>query len=143
MRIVHAINGRVRLRAIDEEASLRLEGVRQLLQQCIGVTDVSINHKTSSLVIGFDKDKLSLTRVLAILKELGIEKQNMLDAEDNLDYFAAWKSFDFWKEQTIDLIPLLTGLAVTSKLGVSGLAAIPLYFVAANAMRKVIASFPK
>lgn len=140
LRIVHATNERVRLRATDEEASLKLDGISQILQQCIGVTSVDVNGKTGSLVINFDKNKLSLKGILAILQELGIDKKVTPDAVESQDPFAAWKSLDFWKEQTIDLIPLLTGLAVTSRLGVSGLASIPVYFVVANAMRQIIAS---
>lgn len=45
---------------------------------------------------------------------------------------------DFWKEQGLDFIPLATGLAVTGGLGISGLAAIPVYMIAAEATRQAI-----
>ncbi|MBD2388161.1 hypothetical protein H6G32_22605 [Cylindrospermum sp. FACHB-282] len=49
-----------------------------------------------------------------------------------------WKSLDFWKEQSISLIPLMTGLAVTGGLGIKGLVGIPVYIIAADATRWVI-----
>ncbi|MEO3705099.1 HMA2 domain-containing protein [Trichormus azollae] len=54
------------------------------------------------------------------------------------DAFAEWKSLDFWKKQSLDLIPLLTGLAVTGRIGIHGLAAIPVYMLTADATRRVI-----
>ncbi|WP_413172902.1 HMA2 domain-containing protein [Anabaena azotica] len=56
------------------------------------------------------------------------------------DAFGEWKSLDFWKKQSLDLIPLLTGLAVTGRMGIHGLAAIPVYILTADATRRVINS---
>ncbi|MBD2292003.1 hypothetical protein H6G06_00535 [Anabaena sphaerica FACHB-251] len=54
------------------------------------------------------------------------------------DPFQEWKFLNFWKKQSLDLIPLMTGLAVTGRMGIQGLAAIPVYILAADATRRVI-----
>ena len=59
---------------------------------------------------------------------------------DRKDSFGEWKSLDFWKKQSLDLIPLLTGLAVTGRIGIHGLAAIPVWILTADATRRVIKS---
>jgi hypothetical protein len=59
---------------------------------------------------------------------------------DRKHTFGEWKSLDFWKKQSLDLIPLLTGLAVTGRIGIHGLAAIPVWILTADATRRVIKS---
>ncbi|MGM3306838.1 HMA2 domain-containing protein [Anabaena sp. WFMT] len=57
---------------------------------------------------------------------------------DKKDPFAEWKSLDFWKKQSIDLVPMITGLAVTGRMGIHGFAAIPVFILAADVTRWVI-----
>ncbi|MBW4506157.1 MAG: hypothetical protein KME64_06570 [Scytonematopsis contorta HA4267-MV1] len=143
LQIIHATKGRIRIRRIGkidngEIDNLTFKNICQKLEQQCGVTQVSVNEETGSITVNFDERELSLTQMLAVAQDLGISKQI---ASATKDPFAPWKSVDFWKEQTIDLIPLFTGLAVTSGLGISGLASIPLYFVTANTTRKVIDTY--
>jgi copper chaperone CopZ len=143
LQIIHATKGRIRIRKIDgigngKIDNLIFKNICQKLEQQHGVTKVSVNEETGSITVNFDERELSLTQMLEVAQDLGISKQI---ASATKDPFAPWKSVDFWKEQTIDLIPLFTGLAVTSGLGISGLASIPLYFVTANTTRKVIDTY--
>jgi copper chaperone CopZ len=135
MQVVHATNGRIRIKATDDSFSSNCKTIIQYLRQYPGVKEVSINQQTSSLVVNFDEKQLSLSEMLGILQQLNI--QISPDAPVS-DPFAAWKSVDFWKEQTISFIPLMTGLAVTGRLGISGLASIPVYMITADATRRVI-----
>jgi Heavy metal associated domain 2 len=139
LQIIHITHGRIRIRATDGSLNSRLEPVSQYLKQCKGVKEVSTNEQTSSLVVTFDKNQLTLPQILAILGKLNIHRSpTSPESGSSKDPFAAWKSPDFWIEQTISFIPLMTGLAVTGGLGVSGLASIPVYMITADATRRVI-----
>ncbi|WP_414575589.1 HMA2 domain-containing protein [Anabaena sp. CCY 9402-a] len=135
MQVVHATNGRIRIKATEDSFSSNCKTIIQYLGQFPGVKEVATNKQTSSLVVSFDEKQLSLSEMLGILQQLNI--QTSPDAAVS-DPFAAWKSVDFWKEQTISFIPLMTGLAVTGRLGISGLASIPVYMITADATRRVI-----
>ncbi|GAX37860.1 hypothetical protein [Nodularia sp. NIES-3585] len=128
LQIVHATNGRIRIRATDSSFYPKLETISQYLRQYKGVTAVCTNQQTGSLVVTFDQNLVSM------LQMLGIEQIPV----SNVDPLAAWKSPAFWQEQSVSLIPLMTGLAVTGGLGISGLAAIPVYMMTADATRRVI-----
>ena len=133
LEIVHATNGRVRIRAAGGFHS-QLETISQKLQHYKGVTKVCLHQQTSSLVITFDQTLLSMAQMLDILQQLNVEPIPV----SKVDILPGWKSLDFWQEQSISLIPLITGLAVTGGLGITGLAAIPVYMITATATRRVI-----
>ncbi|MGH1393296.1 MAG: HMA2 domain-containing protein [Trichormus sp.] len=135
MQVVHATNGRIRIKTTNDSFSSNSKTIIQYLRQLPGVKEVAANQKTSSLVVFFDEEQLSLSEMLAILQQLDIK---LTPDAPRSDPFAAWKSVEFWQEQTISFIPLMTGLAVTSRLGISGLASIPVYMITADATRRVI-----
>ncbi len=136
-QVVHATPGRLRLRTNDISFKPAVKTFAQILQQQEGISEVQINEKTGSLVVTFDKNKLSQTQMIALIQQFGVS-QALVAEEKKTDYFAAWKSVDFWKEQGLDFIPLATGLAVTGGLGISGLVAIPVYMITAGATRRAI-----
>ncbi|WP_414752582.1 HMA2 domain-containing protein [Anabaena sp. CCY 9910] len=135
MQVVHATNGRIRIKATDGSFSANVKTITQHLKQYKSVREVASNEQTLSMVVIFDENQLSLPQMLGILQQLNIQTSQNSPLSDP---FAPWKSVDFWKEQTVSFIPLMTGLAVTGGLGVSGLAAIPLYMITADATRLVI-----
>jgi hypothetical protein len=139
-QIVHASNGRIRIRAQESGAESQIEAICQFLRQYPGIKEVTANQQTGSLAIAFAPEQLSLPQIVAKLQELGIQQISADESKIPGDLFAPWKSVDFWKEQTISLIPLMTGLAVTRGLGIAGLASIPVYMIAANTARYVIGS---
>ncbi|BAZ29722.1 hypothetical protein NIES4074_21690 [Cylindrospermum sp. NIES-4074] len=139
LQIVHATTGRVRIRAVNPSFNSKLESISPDLKQQEGVTKVAVNQQTGSLVITFDANQLSLPQVLRLLSEFGIyQPLTSPESASKTDPFTEWKSLDFWKQQSISFIPLLTGLAVTGGLGITGLPAIPVYIIAADATRWVI-----
>ncbi|MCP6762410.1 MAG: hypothetical protein NHB32_27495 [Fischerella sp. CENA71] len=139
LKIIHVTQGRVRIRATDVSHNSILESLSRQLRQHDGVTEVTTNYKTSSLLVKFDETRLSLPQTLAMLQEFGIQQyQAVSDSQNNSDPFAAWKSVEFWKEQGLSFIPLFAGLGVTGAIGINGLAAIPVYMITADATRRVI-----
>lgn len=131
--IVHLTTGRLRIR-VSENNFHKLELISQYLQQD-GVKEVISNQQTGSLVVTFDENKLSLIEILELLEKSGLAAA---ESTSDKDIFAEWKSVDFWKEQSISLIPMFTGLAVTGGLGISGLTSIPVYMIAADTTRWII-----
>lgn len=138
LQVVHATPGRVRLRTNDSNLKA-MDTISQQLRQQDGVYEVRTNQQTGSLVVCFDQNKLSLTQMFGVLQQIGVsEPQAPLPETKQTDPFAAWRSIDFWKEQGISFIPLITGLLVTGRLGIHGLPAIPVYLITASATRQVI-----
>ncbi|KYC36450.1 hypothetical protein WA1_42865 [Scytonema hofmannii PCC 7110] len=138
LHIIYATSGRVRVRAIDGGNNTKLDTICQSLHRRTGINEVYVNEQTGSLVIHYDEQRLSLSQMVELLQSFGVEKQSSPHNASKTDPFAAWKSPDFWKEQGISFIPLFAGLAVTKRLGIVGLAAFPVYFITANATRRVI-----
>lgn len=139
LQIVHATNGRVRLRVTDSSLNSILDTIAEDLRSLDGVREVSVNQQTGSFVVNFAENKLSLPELLAFLPNLEIQKpQASPESASKTDFFAAWKSLSFWKEQGISLIPMMTGLAVTRGLAINGWISIPVYMMAADATRGVI-----
>ncbi|GAA6618863.1 HMA2 domain-containing protein [Scytonema sp. NUACC26] len=136
--IIYATSGRIRVRAIDGGDNSKLDTICQSLHRRDGIEEVYVNEQTGSLVINFDEQRLSLSQMLELLQSFGVKQRSLSHSESKTDPFAAWKSPDFWKEQGISFIPLFAGLAVTRRLGIVGIAAFPVYFITANATRRVI-----
>lgn len=134
LEIVHATQGRIRIRATDAIFNSKLDNIAASLQQCQGVKTVVFHQQTGSLVLTFDTGLLSLSQMLGILQEFDVQPAPVTD----VDVFAAWKSQDFWVKESVSLIPLLTGLAVTGGLGISGFAGIPVYMLTADVTRRLI-----
>jgi Heavy metal associated domain 2 len=138
LQVVHATAGRIRIRAEDITTEL-LQLVVEELKKLKGIRQVTWNEETQGLVIAFDNEVLPQSKLLKSLEKLDILRVD--ENKNKVDAFAAWKSVDFWKEQGIDLIPLLTGLAITSRLGVTGLASIPICMLTSDVTRRTIESF--
>jgi hypothetical protein len=64
LQIVHVTTGRVRLRTTDSSFNSILDNIAQDLRSIEGVREVVVNEQTGSLVVNFDKDKLSLPQIL-------------------------------------------------------------------------------
>lgn len=140
-QVVHSMTGRIRIRSTDNSPGLVLKTISEILRQHDGVKEVSIHERTGSLVVNFDENKLSSVQILKLLQQSGMNQDDSSQLGSKSDPFAAWKSTDFWKEQGISLIPLMTGLAVTGGLGINGLVAIPVYMLTADATRRFIDCF--
>jgi len=138
LQIVHALPGRIRLRTNDSRFNSLSDALSQQLKQQEGISEVSVNQETGSLLVKYDREKMSLPQIFEILKHFGVLLPGSQESEEKTELFAAWRSLDFWQEQGRSLIPLVTGLLVTGKLGLHGLSAIPAYLIAASATRQVI-----
>ncbi len=139
--IVHSMTGRIRVRVTESSPDSVIKTISEIVRQHDGVKEVSVHEQTGNLVVKFDESKLSSVQILELLQQSGMNQENSSQSPSHTDPFAAWKSTDFWKEQGISLIPLMTGLAVTGGLGINGLVAIPVYMLTADATRRFIDCF--
>ena len=140
-QIVHSMTGRIRIRATESSPDSLIKTISEIIRQHDGVREVSVNEQTSSLVVNFDENRLSSVQILELFQQSGMNQDDSSPSPSNTDPFAAWRSTNFWKEQGISLIPLMTGLAVTGGLGINGLVAIPVYMLTADATRRIIDCF--
>jgi len=129
----------VQLRIIDSCLKSKLNTIGQQLQQQDGICAASSNQHIGSLAVSFDKGKLFMPQVLGMLQQLVVSQPSTsLSEVKETILVAARKSFDFWKEQSLNFISLITGVVVTGQLGIEGWAAIPACLLTAVATRKLI-----
>lgn len=141
LQVVHAMPGRVRLRASGNSLLLadywenRLEDFAQRLRQEEGVCNVNANIQTGSLVVTFDENTLSYSQMFAVLQKCGVAAATEFPDEDGAD--------GFWLDTTQleSVIPLIAGALITGGLGIQGLPAIPVYLLAAGTTRQLIEQF--
>lgn len=141
LHVVHAMPGRVRLRASGSGLLLaeywedRLQDFAQRLRPEEGVCNVNANIQTGSLVVTFDENTLSYSQMFAVLKKCGVAAATELPDE------AAADSFWLDTTQLESVIPLIAGALITGGLGIQGLPAIPVYLLAAGTTRQLIEQF--
>ncbi|HLO88352.1 MAG TPA: hypothetical protein VK203_25565 [Nostocaceae cyanobacterium] len=134
----------IRIGAIDASFSSQLEILNQKLKQQSWVKEIAVNQNENNLILTFDIDKMSLSGVLIFLQLWGINpamKEAKIGKENHPS--AQWQSKEFWQNQLIALIPMLAGLAVTGGLRIRGLAAIPVYIIAADITQWLLSSSVK
>ncbi|MBD2043334.1 HMA2 domain-containing protein [Microcoleus sp. FACHB-672] len=138
LQIVHAIPGRLRLRAVGSASESALETVAQRLRQQEGIYKVNINLQTGSLLATFDENRLPLQQLLGMLKQKGVSVAP--SPSEDLPLPELWEpvSAALSATQLDSAIPLIVGMLITQRLGIQGLPAIPLYLIAAGTTRQVI-----
>ncbi|MBD1937104.1 HMA2 domain-containing protein [Microcoleus sp. FACHB-68] len=138
LQIVHAIPGRLRLRAVGSASESALETVAELLRQQEGIYKVNINPQTGSLLATFDENRLPLQKLLGMLKQQGVSVAP--SPSEDLPVPELWEpvSAALSATQLDSAIPLIVGMLITQRLGIQGLPAIPLYLIAAGTTRQVI-----
>lgn len=138
-QVVHAIPGRLRLRANSPEQVAKIDTFAQQLRYEDGVSEVRVNKQAGSLIVNFDAKALSLPQMLEILQERGFLKEAGVPPEEKqTQAWDVWQSPAFWQEQVVSLIPLIVGLLVTRGLGISGWRAILVYMLTATTTRQVM-----
>lgn len=136
VKVVHAIPGRVRLRAADKDSKAALATIGQALQQLNGWFAVRASDTTGSLLITFDPQRLSLSQLTAALEEYGITvapklPSNSPEAESHSEVYAQLA------DQLLGLLPLLLAVLVTRQFNLRGWRAIPVYLMAAGVSRQL------
>lgn len=138
LQVVHAVPGRVRLRAQESRLSSTLETVAQKLRQQDSVSEVLVNSTTGSLTLTYDGTSLTLPQMLEILYQAGVsdvkEKTEPPDVSNLGVLPPPWEPTVLIKS----IIPLLVGMAITSVMGLKGLMALPVYFIAETTTREAI-----
>ncbi|MBD2359400.1 hypothetical protein H6G41_33300 [Tolypothrix sp. FACHB-123] len=136
LQVIHAIAGRLRIRSNDGNWNCQIEQLCQDLKQQSWLLDIQHNQQRGSVIFTFDENQVSLPQVLKILTEFDVSYSPAVSKVDLTDF----KSLGFWQKQSMAVIPLLAGLAVTRGLRVRGLPAILVYMLVADATRWVIDS---
>ncbi|NEO97939.1 MAG: hypothetical protein F6K58_04365 [Symploca sp. SIO2E9] len=137
MEVVHAVAGRLRLRASDSVSRNILDALAPQLRQQDGVRQVCMNETTGSLLISFDPSKLSLSQLLEVLQQSGVSLTGELSPEaNNTLLWSGACSQAYSKLQS--LIPLFAGIVTIRKLGIQGLPAIPVYLMTTSVTRQVL-----
>jgi copper chaperone CopZ len=139
LQVVHAMRGRVRLRAVESNLATgdiysdRWQTVAQRLSEEEGVCNVQASLETGSLVVTFDENALSYTQMFAILRRCGVAIGQELPSQEN-------QADSFWinSTQIESIIPLIAGALITGGLGIGGLPAIPIYLLAAGTTRQLM-----
>ncbi|NEO34179.1 MAG: hypothetical protein F6K36_27995 [Symploca sp. SIO3C6] len=137
VEVVHAVAGRLRLRASDSTSKEILETLAPQLRQQDGVRQVCINGTTGSLLISFEPSKLSLSQLLALLQQSGVSLAGESSPEAN--HTLLWSgacSQAYSKLQS--LLPLFAGIVTTRQLGIQGWPAIPVYLMTTSVARQVL-----
>ena len=138
LQIVHAIPGRLRLRAAGTGLEPTLETVAQLLRQQEEIYKVNINLQTGSLLATFDEQRLPLQKLLGVLAQHGVSVASTPSEELPMQELWEPVSAALSVTQLDSAIPLIVGMLITQRLGITGLPAIPLYLIAAGTTRQVI-----
>lgn len=137
LQIVHAIPGRLRLRAAGTGLESALETAAQWLRQQEGIYKVNLNLQTGSLLATFDENRLPSQTLLGMLAQQGVSAAAQPEV---LPVPELWQpvSAALSATQLDSAIPLIVGMLITQRLGITGLPAIPLYLIAAGTTRQVI-----
>ena len=131
--IVHAVRGRVRLRLKSSRARELLPRIAHHLQQQGGILRVFIKQTSSSLVVTFDPDAISVEQLTDSLQPFGsIETSTKAIAQSTGESHAITYS------RLFSLVPPLVGLAIARRLQVSGWKSILTYILVAGITREVI-----
>jgi hypothetical protein len=112
-QIVHAIPGRIRLRATDKSWSSIAATLAQQLRQEDGVSEVCIHQLTGSLVITFEQKQLSLPQMLKRLQKFSLIQPH--DSRQELARtfpLAVWHSIQFCQQQGLNFIWATSSLLV-------------------------------
>lgn len=138
LHIIHAIPGRVRLRAKESGVGSAFNAVAQKLRQIDGVTEVLSNSAARSLTLNFDPATHSLPEMLEILHKSGVS--GVKEKTEPPDPFNLGIQPPPWQPATLlqSIIPLAVGMAITSVMGLKGLMAMPVYLIAEGTTREII-----
>lgn len=142
LQVVHAMPGRVRLRAASsslvgiESWEAQLDAVAKRLRQEDGVCNVHTHLETGSLVVRFDENTLSYSQLFQVLRRCGVSIAPELQPTEN-------QTDSLWIDSTQieSVIPLIAGALITGGLGIQGLPAIPVYLLAAGTTRQLMEQF--
>ncbi len=142
IKILHAVAGRVRLGFTDSRTKEVITNtiVRQLRQQ-EEIKEIRINESLNNMLILFDANKLSLSRLFSIFQENGFT----LTSDRGLTGKAEIFHSDVLAQVGSGLqsiIPPAAGLLTSSCLGMQGWRAIVTYLVTSGVTREVIEQLP-
>lgn len=134
VKVLYAVEGRVRLRLLGSDTRSVLDTIAQQLQQQDGIYQVSINEQTGSLLITFEPNQLSLVQLFEQLEQLGIPQVQGLSPQAT-----SWSdAYTRARTQLKSLIPPIAGILTAKGLRIYGWQAISAYLIVSGITREVI-----
>ena len=133
IEIVHAVRGRVRLRVRSPRSRQLLPTIAQHLRQQAEIETVTIKETTGSLVATFEPERLSVEQLLESLQSFGLSV--------SVPVTTAVATNPSWSETyspLISFVPVLVGLALARRLGLTGWKSILAYLIVAGVTEEII-----
>jgi copper chaperone CopZ len=91
---VHTLAGRIRVKSPAlKRAPQRAAEVERQLQQCDGITEVTTNPVTGSILVQYDPQRLSQEYVLKLLHTVGCLAEQQQSRHQTTEIFAATAEF--------------------------------------------------
>ncbi len=147
LEIVHAIPGRVRLKAARGTSLSAVEKIAACLREQTGINEVKLNRQTGSVTIAFTQSERTVQQILELVQGCGVGLcepwQAAASGQPEAPAIAAvTQSVTQWAAQVESFVPLMVGMLLTQRLGIQGLQALPVYLIAATTTRQVIEQLP-
>lgn len=140
IKILHAVAGRVRLSVDSRTKEVTNTVIKQLGQQ-EEIKEIRINESLNNILILFDANKLSVSRLFSIFQENGITITPDKGLASKTEIFRS-DAFSQVESGLQFLIPPMAGLVTSSWLGMQGWKAIATYLVTSGVTREVIEQLP-
>ncbi|MGQ4648239.1 HMA2 domain-containing protein [Lyngbya aestuarii] len=140
VEVVHAVAGRVRLRASENSSRDILENLAKQLQQLRGVRQICTNETTGSLLIRFDTSNLSLSQLFEAIQRQGISVGGESSSGVSEQLIPS-EAFSQVYGKLHSLLPLFVGILTTRQLGIQGWQSLPVYLMTTSLTRQVIKQF--
>lgn len=134
MKIVHAIDGRIRLRCNSDSARELLPIIARDLRERAGIYKVTSNKTTGSLLVEFDPQNFSQKQLNEFLQLSGVTFSSPIKATNSADSSSSQSRV---YEQLLSLVPPLLGLAIVKGIGVTGWKSLLTYLVATGIIREI------
>ena len=133
LEVVHAVPGRVRLRLWGDDCQQRAKAVAQHLRGQEGVESVQIKETTSSILVIFDPNTLSISQLGEYLSPF-----NQSPTTPTAEADAAQSSGEKLFSQLFSVIPVLLAWLVVKRFNLSGPKAIATYLLATGMIGELI-----
>ncbi|MSQ47952.1 MAG: hypothetical protein EXR78_06125 [Deltaproteobacteria bacterium] len=93
-RYIHTLDGRIRVKSPAlKRAPRRAAEVERQLQQCAGITEVTTNPVTGSILVQYDSQRLSQDHVLSLLHTVGCLAEPRRSEPRTTELFASSAEF--------------------------------------------------
>ncbi|BAU65899.1 hypothetical protein STA3757_32960 [Stanieria sp. NIES-3757] len=134
LKVVHLVKGRMRCQLVERDDCEILFRVAHHLRQQLGVASVQIKEKTGNLVVNFNSEILTQEKLIDLLQPFGLSQSEGL--KESVTEGSQNNTVNI--NQLLSLLPPISGLILTRRLGVTGWKSIATYILTTGIIRQVI-----